>query len=80
MHKILHLTLKVFYIFIARQAMYVQRKNEVRSCKNCCRGTAIIITYSECVFVVLVIQHAMRMLHIAICGLPRCTIIFYIIS
>ena len=27
------------------------------------------ITYSECVFVVLVIQYAMRMLHIVACGL-----------
>jgi hypothetical protein len=80
MHKILLLNLKVFYIFITRQAMYMQRKNEARSCKHCCSGTAIINTYSECVFVVLVIQHAMRMLHIVICGLPRRKIIFYIIS
>ena len=33
-----------------------------------------------CVCVALVIQHAMRMHHIAICGLPRCTIFSHIIS
>ena len=31
--------------------MYVERKNEVRSRKQCCSGKAITITYSECVFV-----------------------------
>jgi hypothetical protein len=35
-------------------------------------------TYSEFVFLALVIQHAMRMLHIVICGLPRTTTFFYI--
>ena len=34
----------------------------------------IIITYSECVFVALVIQHAKRMRHTAICVLSGCTI------
>jgi hypothetical protein len=31
------------------------------------------ITYSECAFVILGIQHAMRMPHTAICGLPGST-------
>ena len=38
--------------------------------------TAISITYSEFVFVALGMQHAMRMLHIIICGLPLLYIIF----
>ena len=40
----------------------------------------ISITYTEFVFVALGIQHAMRMGHVAICGLPRSTEFFHIIS
>ena len=38
--------------------MCVLRKNKARLRKHCCHGKAISITYSECVFVALVIQHA----------------------
>jgi hypothetical protein len=37
---------------------------------------AVIVKYSECVFVALVIQHSKRVHHIVICGLPRSTIFF----
>ena len=45
-----------------------------------CSVRAVLITYPECVFVVLGIQHATRMRHIAICGLPGCTVFSHIIS
>jgi hypothetical protein len=42
---------------------------EARSCNHCCSGAALIITCYECVSVALVMQHAMLMRHIVICGL-----------
>ena len=41
-----------------------KRNIEVRSCYHYCSGTTISITYSQCVFVALVIQHVMRMHHV----------------
>ena len=55
--------------FPTRQAMYVQRNTEARSCNHWCCGKAISITYSESVFVALGIERAMRMRHIVVCGL-----------
>ena len=49
---------------------------KARSCNHCCIGKAISIAHSQFVFVALVVQHAMRMRHIVICGLPRSTIFF----
>jgi hypothetical protein len=41
--------------------MYVQRNIQALSRNHCCSGKAIRITYSECVCVALVFQHAKRM-------------------
>ena len=40
----------------------------------------MIIIYSECTIVTFDIQHAMRMRHIFICGLPSSTVFFHVIS
>ena len=52
----------------------------MHSCNHCCRRQAVSTTYSECLFVALGIQHAMRMRHTVICGLYSPTIFFHIIS
>jgi hypothetical protein len=41
---------------------------------------AVSITYSECVYIALRIQHPLRMRHIAICDLSSFTIFFHMIS
>jgi hypothetical protein len=41
--------------------MYYLRNNEARSWTNRCVGKAIIITYSECVSLILIIQHTKHM-------------------
>ena len=59
--------------------MYVNCSIEARSRNHCCSGKARSIIYSECVFLALSIQHAMRMRHIVICGLYGSTIFFHVI-
>ena len=56
-----------------------KRNNDGRSRNHCCRGKAISVTYCECVPVDLGIQHAMRMRHIVLCGLPALQY-FFILS
>ena len=63
--------------------VHVNEKTEARSRNHCCRGKAGNITYSECVSVALVIQHAMhmRLYYIDLCGrLSGCNIFVHIIS
>jgi hypothetical protein len=47
---------------ITRLAMYVLHNTEAHSYNHCCSGKGISVTYCECAFVALGIQHAMRML------------------
>jgi len=61
---------------ITRQSMHVWRNTEARSCRHWCSGNAINITYCECLFVALGIQHAMHTHLIFISGLPYSTIFF----
>ena len=60
--------------------MYVKRNIEARSYNHYRTGRAISITYSEHMFVALGIQHAMRMRHIFVCGLPGSRKVFHVIS
>jgi hypothetical protein len=60
--------------------VYVKRDIEERLSNRCCHGKAVTITYFECVFVALGIEHAMRMRHIVICGLSGSTLVFRITS
>ena len=53
--------MKAYFILQDRQYTYLCSNIEARSRNSCCRGKPISITYSECVSVVLVIQHAKRM-------------------
>jgi len=72
---------------IARKSAFVQHRQctykrniEARSRNHCCRGKAVSITYSWCLFVDLGTEHATRMHHIVICGLSGSTAFFHIIS
>jgi hypothetical protein len=52
---------------------------EARSFNQIDSGTATYITYPEWVFVALNIQHAKRIRHIIVCGLPGSKTFFHII-
>jgi hypothetical protein len=56
---------------VARQAVYIRiRFPQAGSRNHCCLGKAISITYSECVCVDLLIQHAKLMRHFVFSSVP----------
>jgi hypothetical protein len=67
-------------LLLTKQQYAYKRHIEARSRNHCCLGKAISVTYSECVFITLVIQHAMRVRRIVIFGLSVSTIFSHIIS
>ena len=60
--------------------MYVKHNTQERSYNHYYSRKEMSIMYAECVSVILVTQHAMRMRHTVICGLSGSTIFFQIIS
>jgi hypothetical protein len=60
--------------------MCIERNTEVRTATIVVLEKQLSIPYSESVFVALVIQPAIRMRHIIICGLFVSTILFHITS
>ena len=61
---------------VSRQALYVLRRTEARSCNHCYSRESISITYPKCVFVALFIQHATRMYRIKLSSVA-CLVVQY---
>jgi hypothetical protein len=59
--------------------MHVSRNVQARLSNHYNNWKTKSITYSENVFVALIIQHAIRVRHIVVCGMTCITVIFYII-
>jgi len=57
--------------------MYVQRNNGLRSCYQCCSRKEKSITYSVCVSVALVIQHAVRIRSIILPSVACLTVPYF---
>jgi hypothetical protein len=57
--------------------MYVQRNIHLSSRNCCCRGKATSITYSECVFLALVIQYAVRLRRIVLSSVTYQAVQFF---
>jgi len=68
------------YLISNKTGNVLWRNTEARSCNHCCGGKAVSITQPGCVFAAVGIQHAMSVSHTVICGLPRSTKFFHIIS
>jgi hypothetical protein len=77
--------LKPTVLLLLMEEIYVTGKilkinNEALSFNHCCSEKTISVTYPECVFVALDIQHGKLMCHVVICGLSGSTIFVHIIS
>ena len=68
-----HIQLHTAQKFQRRQGMYALRNIDAPPCNHFCSGRVISITYSECMFVALSIQHA-------ICAVSDCRDCFLIVS
>jgi hypothetical protein len=66
-----------WHLTMTRQAMYVKHNHKVCLFNHCCKGRVVSITYSECMSVALIIQHAMCTHCNVIGGLPSCTEFFH---
>ena len=53
------------------------RNIATRSCNHCCSGKATIITYSECAFVALGIQHATLMRRVVLSSVACATLQYF---
>jgi hypothetical protein len=73
-HHMLWCMIHKFYVYkrasYNKPGKYLYCNIEALSYKHCCSGKAISITYSECVFIALSIQHAMCIRHIFILVRP----------
>jgi hypothetical protein len=75
----LHFSLFAFIFKLDQQCTYDTILKHIRA-TTVPAEKSISVTYSECVFVALVIQHAMHMNQIVICHLPSSTVFAHIIS
>jgi hypothetical protein len=64
------------FIYLA----YKKTRKEMYKKERWCSEREISITYAECAFVALVVQHTIRERHIVICGLSGSTTFFHIVS
>jgi len=60
--------------------MCLKRKFEAYSCNHWGSGKTVTVTYSESLFVALIIQHALHMRNNVICDLPNSSRFFHFIS
>ena len=63
--------------FLTKQATHVERNIEARSCHRCRSVEAVRVTYSECWFVALGIQHAVSMRRIILSSVACPTLPYF---